>query len=104
MTSNGTAPVGVSKNIKQLGRMDLPGGGSIVVENGYAYVGHMDPPHGTSIIDVADPASPSEIGYFIPEPTAGRPAPQSNDVALDARGLIYVIDRHVGFDILEFAA
>ena len=59
---------------------------------------------GLRIIDVADPASPSEIGYFIPEPTAGRPAPQSNDVALDARGLIYVIDRHVGFDILEFAA
>jgi hypothetical protein len=33
---------------------------------------------------------------------AGRPAPQSNDVALDARGLIYVIDRHVGFDILQY--
>ena len=32
--------------------MDLPGGGSVVVENGYAYVGHIDPPHGTSIIDV----------------------------------------------------
>jgi len=40
-------------------------------------------------------------GYFIPEPVAGRPAPQSNDVALDERGLIYMIDRHVGFDILE---
>jgi hypothetical protein len=33
---------------------------------------------------------------------AGRPAPQSNDVALDGRGLIYVIDRHVGFDILQY--
>src|SRR5262249_27079609 len=54
--------------------------------------------------DVPDPARPREIGHFIPEPTAGRPAPQSNDVALDARGLIYLIDRHVGFDILEFAA
>ena len=38
MTSNGAAPVGISKNIKQIGRMDLPGGGSVVVENGYAYV------------------------------------------------------------------
>jgi hypothetical protein len=54
------------------------------------------------IIDVADPLSPREIGYFIPESVAGRPAPQSNDVALDARGLIYMIDRHVGFDILEY--
>jgi hypothetical protein len=57
---------------------------------------------GLRIIDVANPLSPHEIGYFIPEPVAGRPAPQSNDVALDARGLIYVIDRHVGFDILQY--
>jgi hypothetical protein len=57
---------------------------------------------GLRIIDVADPLSPREIGHFIPEPVAGRPAPQSNDVALDARGLIYLVDRHVGFDILEF--
>ncbi len=57
---------------------------------------------GLRIIDVADPQSPREIGHFIPEPVAGQPAPQSNDVALDARGLIYVVDRHVGFDVLEF--
>ena len=57
---------------------------------------------GLRIIDVADPLSPREIGHFIPEPVAGRAAPQSNDVALDERGLIYMVDRHVGFDILEF--
>jgi hypothetical protein len=57
---------------------------------------------GLRIIDVADPLSPREIGHFIPEPVAGKSAPQSNDVALDARGLIYVVDRHVGFDVLEF--
>jgi hypothetical protein len=57
---------------------------------------------GLRIIDVADPTSPREVGHFIPEPVAGRPAPQSNDVALDDRGLIYVVDRHVGFDVLEF--
>jgi hypothetical protein len=56
---------------------------------------------GLRIIDVADPQRPREIGHFIPEPVAGRPAPQSNDVALDDRGLIYMVDRHVGFDILE---
>ena len=58
---------------------------------------------GLRIIDVADPQSPREVGYFIPQPVGGRSAPQSNDVALDGRGLIYVVDRHVGFDILEFA-
>jgi hypothetical protein len=57
---------------------------------------------GLRIVDVADPLSPREIGHFIPEPVAGRTAPQSNDVALDGGGLIYVVDRHVGFDILEF--
>jgi hypothetical protein len=57
---------------------------------------------GLRIIDVADPLSPREVGHYIPEPVAGKPAPQSNDVALDARGLIYIVDRHVGFDVLEF--
>lgn len=57
---------------------------------------------GLRVIDVADPSAPREEGYFIPEPAGGRPAPQSNDVVLDQRGLIYVVDRHVGFDVLEF--
>jgi hypothetical protein len=57
---------------------------------------------GLRIVDVADPQRPREVGHFIPRPAAGRSAPQSNDVALDARGLIYVVDRYVGFDVLEF--
>jgi hypothetical protein len=58
---------------------------------------------GLRIIDVADPQSPCEVGHYIPAPVGGRAAPQSNDVALDDRGLIYLVDRHVGFDVLEFA-
>ncbi len=46
--------------------------------------------------------APREVGYFIPEPVAGRKAPQSNDVTLDDRGLIYMVDRNIGFDVLEF--
>jgi hypothetical protein len=57
---------------------------------------------GLLIIDVADPLVPREIGHFIPEPVTGRRAPQSNDVALDERGLIYLVDRNVGFDILVY--
>jgi hypothetical protein len=57
---------------------------------------------GLRVIDVADPSAPREVGHFIPEPVGGRPAPQSNDVVLDQRGLIYVVDRHVGFDVLDF--
>lgn len=57
---------------------------------------------GLRVVDVADPAAPREVGYFIPDPVAGRAAPQSNDVVLDQRDLIYVVDRHMGFDVLEF--
>jgi hypothetical protein len=57
---------------------------------------------GLRIIDVADPSMPREVGWFIPEPCGGRTAPQSNDVALDEAGLIYLVDRNAGFDILEF--
>jgi hypothetical protein len=56
---------------------------------------------GLRIIDVADPAAPREVGYFIPDPTGGHAAPQSNDVMLDGRGLITMVDRLCGFDILE---
>ena len=83
MASNGTAPVGVSQNIKQIGRMDLPGGGSIVVENGYAYVGHMDPPHGTSIIDVKDPKNPKIVAHLeIPEGLHSHKVRVSGDIML----------------------
>jgi hypothetical protein len=56
---------------------------------------------GLRIIDVADPAAPREVGFFIPDPAGGHAAPQSNDVMLDERGLIYMVDRLCGFDILE---
>ena len=57
---------------------------------------------GLRIVDVADPSAPQEVGYFIPEPAAGKVAPQTNDVDVDERGLIYIGDRYAGFDILEF--
>jgi hypothetical protein len=57
---------------------------------------------GLRIIDVADPMAPREVGHFIPEPVGGNKAPQSNDVMLDERGLVYMVDRLNGFDVLEF--
>jgi hypothetical protein len=56
---------------------------------------------GLRIVDIADPAAPREAGWFIPEPCGGNPSPQSNDVDVDERGLVYLVDRHCGFDILE---
>lgn len=55
---------------------------------------------GLRIIDVSDPAKPREKGYFIPAPADGFPAPQSNDVDVDKNGIIYLIDRINGLDVL----
>jgi hypothetical protein len=57
---------------------------------------------GLRIIDVADPTAPQEVGWFIPEPASGKTAPQTNDVDVDERGLVYIVDRYQGFDVLEF--
>jgi hypothetical protein len=56
----------LSRNIRPLGRLEIPGGGQVVVQGDYAYVGHMKPPHGTSIIDVSDPADPRVVAHVEP--------------------------------------
>ncbi len=58
---------------------------------------------GLRIVDIADPALPKEVGHYIPEPAPRQSSPQSNDVDVDARGLIYLLDRNQGLDVLEFA-
>ncbi|MDH3702314.1 MAG: RNA polymerase subunit sigma-70 [Alphaproteobacteria bacterium] len=57
---------------------------------------------GLRIVDVKKPELPVEVGYFIPEPVGDSPCPASNDVDVDGRGLIYLLDRVNGLDILEF--
>ena len=57
---------------------------------------------GLRIVDIADPLAPREVGYYIPEPAKGKAAPQTNDVDVDDRGLIYIVDRYAGFDVLDF--
>ncbi len=57
---------------------------------------------GLRILDIADPTAPKEIGHFIPEPGRGLNAPQTNDVEMDHRGLLYISDKARGFDIIDF--
>ncbi len=59
---------------------------------------------GLRIVDVADPLHPVEVAHFIPEPVGDHQSPQSNDVDVDANGLIYLIDRNRGLDVLELTA
>ncbi|WP_295315157.1 hypothetical protein [Roseobacter sp.] len=56
----------LARNISRLGHLDIAGGGQVVVQGNYAYVGHMKPPMGTSIIDVSDPASPRVTAHVPP--------------------------------------
>ncbi len=56
----------LARNISRLGHLDIAGGGQVVVQGNYAYVGHMKPPMGTSIIDVSDPANPRVTAHVPP--------------------------------------
>ena len=57
--------------------------------------------NGLRLVDISDPFSPREVGYYQPDPPAGYQRASSNDVTLDERGLIYLIDRQRGLDIVE---
>lgn len=59
-----------AKGMKRIAWLDMPGGGQVLVEGGYAYVGHMKPPHGTSIVDVRDPRNPRIVSSIEP-PSVG---------------------------------
>jgi len=58
---------------------------------------------GLRAVTISDPLNPKEVGYYIPGPANDFPAPQSNDVYVDDRGLVYLLDRINGLDILEFS-
>ncbi len=55
---------------------------------------------GLRVLDLADPLLPEEVAHFMSERPDGS-APQSNDVDVDENGLIYLLDRNNGLEILE---
>jgi len=59
--------------------------------------------HGLRIVDIADPHAPREVASFLPAVPEGEKRVCSNDVCVDERGLIYLIDRGRGLSILERA-
>jgi hypothetical protein len=52
------------KGVREVGRLDCPGGGQVVVDGSYGYIGHMKAPSGTSIVDLHDPARPKIIAQL----------------------------------------
>jgi len=60
---------------------------------------------GLRAVDISDPYTPREVGHFQPEPGPGEAIVQSNDVFYDRdSGLIYLLDRLNGLDVLRFHA
>ncbi|MDA0276469.1 MAG: hypothetical protein O3A91_08990 [Proteobacteria bacterium] len=60
--------------------------------------------HGLRVIDIANPHAPKEVAWYMPDPAKGYGEElrvQSNDVTVDGRGLIYLLDRIRGCHILE---
>jgi hypothetical protein len=57
--------------------------------------------HGLRIIDISRPHALREVAYFMPDVPPGSERVQSNDVTVDDRGLIYLLDRVRGLHILE---
>jgi hypothetical protein len=57
--------------------------------------------NGVRIIDIGDPGALREVAHFVPDPLGADARPSSNDVFVDERGLIYLIDRMRGVSILE---
>jgi hypothetical protein len=56
---------------------------------------------GLRVIDISNPYKPQEVGHYIPRPGRDEGYAQSNDVFLDQRDFIYLIDRNQGLDILR---
>ena len=73
--------MGQGSGIREVGWIDIAGGGQVVLDGNYAYVGHMQPPHGTSVLDVADPAHPKVIASIdIPPGLHSHKVRVANDV------------------------
>ena len=57
-----------ASGMKQVGYINCAGGGQIIVQNGFAYIGHMRAPFGTTIVDVRDPQNPEMLSELRMEP------------------------------------
>jgi len=57
--------------------------------------------YGLRIVDIADPHAPREVAHYLPDVPQGCARVSSNDVFVDDRGLIYLIDRGRGLSVLE---
>lgn len=79
-----------STNLRPLARLDLPGGGEVTIKDGHAFIGHMSPPDGTTILDIRDPVRPRIVARLAP------PDPFSHTHKVKVAGdlMITNVERH----------
>jgi hypothetical protein len=86
-----------AKGVREVGWFDCAGGGQIVVDKGIAYIGHIESPFGTSIVDVRDPKNPKPANYVAAPPGTW-------NIHLQTHGdLLLVINAKDMFAAAEFA-
>ena len=73
----------MSKGFREIGRLEIPGGGQVTVQGDYAYLGHLEPPYGTSIVDISDRKHPKLVSTIeVPHHTHSHKVRVHGDVML----------------------
>jgi hypothetical protein len=54
-----------SNNVRHLCRQEISGGGQIVIQGNYAYIGHQHGPEGTTILEISDPRNPRTVSVLM---------------------------------------
>ena len=80
-----------ASGMKQVGYIDCAGGGQVVVQNGYAYIGHMRAPFGTTIVDVRDPSKPEILSQL-------RMQPGTHSHKVRVRGDLMIVNQELNFN------
>ena len=75
----------VAHNVERVGHIDIAGGGQVAVQGNLAFIGHMDPPHGTSILDISDRSNPKVLSTL--------EVPHASALAQSARAWRYHADQ-----------
>src|SRR6266849_1786382 len=77
------AGVASAHGLRQVGYFDFPGGGQVVVDREVAYIAHMKAPHGSTLVDVSDPAPPKQLATLeVPARTPSHRVRAANDPRL----------------------
>ncbi len=80
-----------ASGLKQVGYINCAGGGQIIVQNGFAYVGHMRAPFGTTIVDVRDPQNPEVLSEL-------RMEPGTHSHKVRVRGDLMIVNQELNFN------